>query len=296
VPRASSGKFEIEFEDAGEGREAIVFVPGLGLPRAAFSLVTPSFTPRYRVITIDPRGAGASAKPDMPYTAETVVADVEAVLDAAGLKQAHFVGLSMGGMIGQELALRRPARVASLILLSTYAAVDEWSGRCMRLRRKLIDRLGLIDQFELSLLLVSCPSTVGRAPELVALFEGMLRADPPPVESYCRQLDFCLEHDARDRLTGLETPTLVITGSDDILTPPHQGRELARLIPGALYREVSEASHALLWERPNMLAELIESFIAWVSAGQPTDREAGLLVESHAHFEFEGLKLPGNGP
>ena len=295
MPTATSGRFQIAFEDAGEGPETIIFVPGLGLPGAAFSLVTASFTPRYRVLTVDPRGAGASAKPDAPYTAETAVDDVTAVLDTADVEQVHFVGLSMGGMIGQELALARPERVASLLLLSTYAAVDEWSGRCMRLRRKLIDRLGLLDQFELSLLLVSCPITVCRAPELVELFERMLRADPPPVEAYRRQLDFCLAHDARSRLPQLATPTLVITGSDDILTPPHPGRELARLIPGALYREVTEASHALLWERPNTLAELIESFIAWVRAGQPSSRETGLLLQSHARFDFEGLELTTAG-
>lgn len=281
----------IAFEVQGDGEEALVFLPGLGLPGQAFSLVTPAFIDRFRVITVDPRGAGQSDKPDEPYTSAVVAADLAAVLDAAEVEKAHIIGLSMGGMIGQTFALTAPQRVLSLVQLSTYAAVDGWSGRCLRLRRKLIEELGLMAQLDLSLLLVSCPKTVHRAEKLVEGFESMLRADPPPVEGYLRQLDYCLAHDTTARLSEIAAPTLVVTGSDDILTPSHQGAALADGIPGALFRVVDDASHALVWEFPDLFVELLDSFFIWQQTRCRTRRPTTLRITPRPFTTPEALAL-----
>jgi 3-oxoadipate enol-lactonase len=293
---AKSNGARVHYELSEAAGETLAFIPGLGLPGQAFAMVAACYRDRYSVIEIDPRGAGKSDAPYQPYSAGTMVADVEAVLDHATVEAAHLIGLSMGGMIAQELALRSPSRVRSLTLLATYAAVDEWSGRCMRLRRRLIEELGLSAQFELSLLLVSSPLTVHRSAELVASFEGMLRSDPPPVSGYLNQLDFCLDHDTRGRLGEITIPTLVITGRDDILTPPHQGAALARAIPGAIYREISEASHSLIWEQPRVVCELIDSFLERQAGGVSGDRVPGAQVIPRPLDEPSPLKLATEGP
>lgn len=266
-----------------------MFVPGLGLPGSAFSGVTPAFTSQYRVITVDPRGAGQSDAPDSPISTHDAIGDMLAVLDAAGVEQVHVVGLSMGGMIGQLLAIEASARVASLVLLSTYAAVDGWSGRAMRLRRKLLVEFGVLDQFELAILMVSSPRTVDRAGDLVDAFEAGLRAAPPTEHGYLHQLNFCLRHDATASLGRITCPALVITGSEDILTPPHQGVALAAGIPDATYREVEGASHALVWETPEIFAEEVLAFLSWQEGDRSVRRASSLRVGARPTRTYESL-------
>jgi 3-oxoadipate enol-lactonase len=241
--------------------EPVVLIPGLGMAAATWRPVREHLQERYRVIAVDPRGSGRSdASP--PYTGELVADDLAAVLDAANVERAHIVGMSMGGMIAQELALRRPGRVRSLVLISTYAAPDEWAIRALSLRRRVLQVMGFDDQFALAVLLVFSPKTLRTAPDLVAGIEERVRANPPPCDAYLSQLDFCLAHDARQRLPGLVTPTLVLSGQLDVLASPFAARDLAALIPGATYREVPEASHALIWEEPEIVARMVDQFVS----------------------------------
>ena len=212
------------------------------------------------MIAIDPRGAGLSDKPDEPYTGELVAGDVAAALEAAGVERAHLVGMSMGGMIAQEVAIRRSERVKSLLLVSTYAAVDEWSRRVLEVRRSIIEQLGLGEHFRLSVLFVFSPKAFRTMRDWIAGLERRLAENPPGERAYLRQLDFCVAHDAVDRLAVVSAPTLVLTGSEDILTSRFQGRELAGMIPGAEYREIPEASHGLVWEEPELFAETVAAF------------------------------------
>lgn len=252
----------IHYEAEGDG-EPVVLLPGLGMTLATWSEVRDRLVAEgHRVVAIDPRGSGASDKPDQPYTGELVAGDVAAVLDDAGVRRAHVVGQSMGGMIAQELALRDPGRVASLVLLSTFAAPDEWARRVLEVRRTAIERLGLAEQFRMSLLFVFSPRAFREMRDWIAGLERRLAEDPPDERAYLRQLDFCARHDARARLSRLTMPTLVVSGEHDVLTSALQGRELAEMVPGAEYRECRGASHGLLWERGQELAESIAAFVA----------------------------------
>jgi pimeloyl-ACP methyl ester carboxylesterase len=251
----------IHYEVQGTG-EPVVLLPGLGMALATWSEVGGKLAGENRVISIDPRGSGDSDKPDQPYTGELVAGDVAAVLDDVGVERAHVVGQSMGGMIAQQLALHHPERVASLVLLSTFAAPDEWGNRVLEVRRTAIERLGLAEQFRMSLLFVFSPRSFREMREWIAGLERRLAEHPPDQRAYLRQLDFCNRHDARERLGVLTVPALVISGEQDVLTSAIQGRELAELIPGAEYREYAGASHGLLWERGDELAQVIGAFVA----------------------------------
>ena len=259
MPFAENQGASLYFEAHGEG-EPVLLVPGLGLTVGAWAQVTPRLAESHRVVLVDPRGAGLSDTPDIPYTGKLLAEDLCAVLDEAAVRRAHVVGLSMGGMMAQELAIGFPERVASLILLSTYAATDDWSRRLFEVRKLMIERLGLIDHFKLSIMFVFSPAAFRTMKGRVEAIERTLTTNPPDKRAYLRQVQFCLDHDTVDRLSAIAAPTLVVTGSHDILTSPLQGRDLAAWIPGAAYREYPGASHGLWMEQGDAFVDLVREW------------------------------------
>jgi pimeloyl-ACP methyl ester carboxylesterase len=196
--------------------------------------------------------------------------DMAAVLAHAGADgAAHVVGQSMGGMIAQELAIRHPGLVHSMVLMSTYAVADEWSSRVLRARRRILDEMGFGAQVEVGLLFVFSPKALLRIGDVVHRIERGLAERPPDLQGYAAQMDFCLAHDAVDRLGAVHAPTLVLSGAEDTLTSRFAGLDLAAWVPGATFRAVPEASHALLWEEPELVGQIVGDFISDAEAPRP---------------------------
>lgn len=261
MPEAVSEGVRINYADTGSGEETVLLLPGLGMSHLTWAVHAEALAPRYRVLSVDPRGSGLSESPDHPYTAATAAADVGAVLDAAGVERAHLVGQSMGGMIAQDFTLAAPERVRSLTLVSTYAAIDTWSRRVLAGRRGLIEAGGLPLQFSISVFFVFSPRAFRQIPEFIEGIETRLATNPPDEAAYLRQIDFCLGHDARAGLPQVTAPTLVVAGREDFITSAIQNRELAAMIPGARYEEFDDCSHGLIWERPERFGKVLAAFL-----------------------------------
>lgn len=260
MPHAVSGDVRIHYVVAGDG-PPVLLIPGLGMSAATWEPVGRRLAASRRVIYADPRGSGQSDRPDVPYTGDLLAADMAAVLDHAGVQRADVVGMSMGGMIAQHLALEHPGRVRSLGLVSTYAATDEWARRVLESRKWLIDEGGLAAQFRISIFFVFSPYAFRALPDFIHELEARLARTPPDEAAYRRQLEFCRVHDTGERLREVAVPALVMVGSHDFLTSPPLGRELAGLIPGARYEEVPGASHGLIWERDELVAAVLGDFL-----------------------------------
>ena len=168
----------------------------------------------------------------------------------------------MGGCIAQELAIRHPGNVRSLVLLATLARRDEWFERIIGVRRAMANDLGLEAQFDLATCLVFSPSSFREHAGLVATVDAAIRSGLPDPTGYARQIDFCLDHDATARLGDVLAPALVIVGEHDLLTTPFLTRELAAALPDARHVEVEHASHGIALEQPQRLAELVREFLA----------------------------------
>jgi 3-oxoadipate enol-lactonase len=261
MPHAQSGDVQIHYTVEGQG-EPVLLIPGLGMSSVTWEAVGSRLSSAHRLIYADPRGSGASDTPDVPYTGDLVAADMAAVLDDVGLDSAHVVGMSMGGLIAQNLALEHPERVRSLTLVSTYALGDEWMHRVLDMRRWLIDVGGLPAQFRVSIFFVFSPFAFRQLPDFIHGLEERIAENPPNEAAYRRQLDFCATHDTSAALSEVNIPTLVVVGSHDFLTSPLQAQELRALIPGARYEEMEGASHALIWEQSERFAELLSAFVA----------------------------------
>lgn len=256
---------ELYYEIHGEGTP-LILIMGIGYDATLWGLhQVPAFSREYQVIVFDNRDVGRSSQASGAYTIADMADDVAGLMDGLGIKRAHVIGISMGGMIAQELALLHPNRLDKLILTGTGAAtgrakfdpISTWSFV------KQHDNKGLNFAAQQFLWLFSTDFL--RNHQAVDETLTMLTNNPNPVspEAYARQADAYVQHDALDRVGNITAPTLVVTGERDRLTPPWIGRELADAIPGAKFHLVKGpgSSHVLPLERPEDFNKIALAFL-----------------------------------
>jgi 3-oxoadipate enol-lactonase len=199
----------------------------------------------FRLVLYDQRGHGRSPTPPGPYSIEDLGADVIELLDRLELDRVSFCGASMGGMTGMWLAINAPQRIDRLALCCTSAHIpprERWIERAELVRAKGMDAI-----VDASLERWFTPALRNRRPERVAQLEATLRSlDPKGYAACCGAL---AEIDLRDRLAEIRAPTLVITGEDDLSTPPDHGRQITNAVEGAECVMLSPARHLANVER-----------------------------------------------
>ena len=193
-----------------------------------------------------------------------MASDALGVMDHLGVERFHVVGASMGGAIAQHLALQAPTRVATLTLVGTWARTDPFLATLLAGWRLLVERLSP-EQFLAALVpwafthrFLEAPSPEVVAFQAAARERGLLKS----VAAYQRQVDACLGHDTLGLLPLLRTPSLVLVGEDDILTPPRYARALAAALPRGEVALVPATGHACFLETPKPLAERVLRFLA----------------------------------
>ncbi|MDX6216995.1 MAG: hypothetical protein QOG99_2579 [Frankiales bacterium] len=249
---------EIAWYDEGSG-PAVLMVMGLAYPAAAWHRQLPALAQRHRVITVDNRGAGATGLvPGAPYTVETMTDDLLAVLDAAGERQAHVVGISMGGLMAQELALSHPERCLSLTLISTHpgTAHGVWPQEVVDF---LQARLGMPadERAEFSI-----PFNYAAATPRALMDEDLAwrEAGTAGPEGYAAQ-GGTAPWSGWERLPSMTVKTLVLHGAQDRLVVPANGEKLASAIPDAKLVLVEGANHLVTTDQADQLnALLLEHF------------------------------------
>jgi 3-oxoadipate enol-lactonase len=235
---------ELYWESTGTG-EPVLLVMGLGMNATGWWRTVPVLAERFRVIAFDNRGVGRSPRPPGPYTAAQLADDAVAVLDAAGERSAHVYGISLGGMIAQEIALRHPGRVRSLVLGATtpggpksVPAAPEVQAFA-RLREQLPAEIAVWASVPINY----GPATRrGHGDRIAADIAQRLRYPIEP-EPYAAQLAAALGHDTYDRLADIKARTLVVHGDADVLVPSGNGDILADRIPGAELQVLPGAGH-----------------------------------------------------
>lgn len=273
------GDVTLYYEEHGTG-DPLLLIMGLAADSTAWLLQLPAFAERFRTIVFDNRGVGRSSKPAGPYSIRGMADDAAGLLAALGIARAHVVGVSMGGMIAQELALRHPTRVRSLVLACTYPEPDEE----IRLNRAgSITQLGgsvgadgaaqldlaAVDPmmiFQTLMPKVFSPSFLQtQLPSLMQLFGGALQWGFS-IEAILAQVDAVMQHDATDRLHTITAPTLVLTGDADRLIPPANSDLIASKIPGARLVKTPGGTHGFNFETPDLFNRAVLDFLATVQA------------------------------
>ena len=249
--------------EAGAG-DPLVLVMGFGGDHLAWGLQIPAFAAKYRVIAFDNRGVGQSGAPDLPYSTAMMADDTAGLLDALGIERAHVCGVSMGGMIAQEIALRHPGRVRTLQLHATLGRPDAYMRALVEGWRKTRIALGREDALRVIALWLFAPRTYEERPEFVELVLQNAIANPHPqsLTGFLRQGDAVLGHDTLERLEQLRCPTLVSVADQDILVPPRFSHAIAQHVPGAELKAIADAGHAYMWEAPEAFNAMCLEFLA----------------------------------
>ena len=258
------GDIELDYERTGAGPPLLLI---MGMSGTALHWGEPFLEPLRRdfdVIAYDHRGVGASSQLDGPVTIRQMAEDAASLLAALEIDSAHVVGISMGGMIAQELALAHPERVRTLALGCTYCGGEGSTLTSPEVLQRLTEALMSGDReralrvgFEAN---VSAAMAADERAYESFLEIANVRAVAVPV--VMAQMQACVAHDTRERLPQLSMPTLVLHGTEDQLLPVDNGRLIASLIPGSRLEIFDGVGHLFFWEQPQRSAELVREHAA----------------------------------
>jgi len=242
-------------EDGDPNGAPVVFSNSLGTDMRLWDLVLPLLPSGLRFIRYDKRGHGLSTCPDGAYSMGALVSDAEAVMEHFGVKDALFVGLSVGGLIAQGIAVKRPDMVRSMVLSNTGAKIgttDIWADRIKAVHDGGIEKLA--------------DATMERwfskafqtTPEL-ELWRNLLVRQPDA--GYAGTGGAISGTDFYTPTASLRIPTLGIAGSEDAATPPDLVRETVDLIPGSQFHLIRNAGHLPCVEQPQEYADVLIKFM-----------------------------------
>lgn len=267
MPAITIRKFKMNYEAQGRGFP-LIFVHGLGGELRNWMFQTPEFSKKYRVFVPDLRGHGQSEAPKSNYTLDAFTEDIADFLKAQGISKCYYVGISMGGMIGQNLAAKRPELIEALVLADTAPTPG------MRARPGLE---GIIGMFETS---AKIAETQGRGPLVDATLRLMFTAEfieaEPEIIGKVKEIltsgatkgyvgairdIFLTDIDIFPLLAGIEIPTLIICGRQDMLTPLAESERINKAIKGAQLEIIENSGHVSNIEQRDQFNCILARFL-----------------------------------
>ena len=266
MQRARINGVELAYELRGRG-SPLVMIHGAQGDQTMFTGLAERFADNFRVLTFDQRGSGLSEKPHTAYSIALLADDTAALMDHVGFPAAHVIGVSMGGTVAQELVLRHPTKVRSLILGCTtpggtkairiggsaFAAAYSTQAMSAEERGRALAEAAFTKSY------------IEKHPEIIPAMIESRRQRPLDPVALERRMNAVLAHDAYDRLPQISCPTLVITGKDDALVAWQNSQLLAERIPSAILVLLEPAGHCFWLEQPQQSVDAIARFLDSVS-------------------------------
>ena len=265
--RASDGT-RIHYDVFGRrGGEPVLMLQGLGADSKGWLLQRGAIARRYKGIAVDNRGVGRSDRPAGPYDLAEMAGDAVAVLDAAGVESAHVMGASMGGILAQILAVTHPERVRSLVLACTACRQVPWRRELLEEWAAVAEAQGMRAFAQRNLRWLVGPRSLRRFwPAFGILGPLAVSASPHAFVAQARAI-LAADDSLRFELANIGGPTLVIVGSQDILTPLADSEELASLIPGAELAVVRGGAHGFMVEHAGTFNRVVVDFLERAGGG-----------------------------
>ncbi|MBW4562113.1 MAG: alpha/beta hydrolase [Mojavia pulchra JT2-VF2] len=261
MPRIHINGIDLFYDIQGIG-EPLLLIAGFMCDYTYWSLLMPSLVKQYQVIRFDNRGIGRTSAPDSPYSIQQMASDAAALLEQIGTKKVYIAGHSMGGQIAQELALAYPEKVQSLILLSSLAKGDALFNSIITTWGDLPSTLDL-KLYEQVILPWVFTDAFYSIPGMIEMIVNMAinYPFPPTPHGLYHQSRAILGSDTTDRLKDIHCPTLVLVGTQDILTPVKFSEQLAQSIPNAELVVLDRGGHGFLVEFPDAVVAAMLKFL-----------------------------------
>ena len=268
MPTIKAGEVNLEYYVEGDGPPLLMVMGFAGQANHWGEPIMSRLRGSFTCIRFSNRGTGASDKPDSPLTIRMMADDAVALMDALEIKRAHIFGISMGGMISQEIVLNYPERVNGLVLGCTAPGWAHGQMPDPEVTAGFAPEAGLAraEMVRKAWPIICSPAFIESGADVL---EEMLVASleqPLPIETMVKQGVAVQGFDSFERLGQIEAPTLVIHGDIDRLIPPANGDILAAGIAGAEKLTLSGAAHMFFWEQPEKTADAIIEFLARVPA------------------------------
>jgi pimeloyl-ACP methyl ester carboxylesterase len=245
-----------------EDAPQIVWLAGLGQDHLAFGLQVATFAKFFRCLLLDNRDVGRSGTVALDYSGADMANDLAGLLDALRVASINVVGLSLGGVVAQEFAIAYPERVQQLVLLSTFPGADLWMQALLATWSGLYASLAPAEFVRAVSPWVYNWRTYQQRPafiETLAQRRSEVRY-PQTAAAYARQIRVSFHHNALERLPLIQAPTLVLVGSEDLLTPPRYAQLMTEKIPDARLAIVPDTGHGGSVEQPSAFNRLMLDF------------------------------------
>ena len=259
MPSVDAAGTELHYLRAGEG-EPLLLIQGMSATHLAWGRpFLDELERRFDVIVFDNRGMGLSGQAELPFTIADLAADTAGLFDALELESAHVVGISMGGMIAQELALTHPERIRTLTIGASYCGGPE----ATLMAPEDLQMLGAAfasgdrDQVFRAMWEINLSPGFRKDDSRYTAFAEMASALSSPQPVIMQQMRACAIHDTHERLNQIDLPTLIIHGDVDRLLGYSNGRQIAAAIPDSRLETLEGVGHMFWWEQPQRSAELI---------------------------------------
>lgn len=261
---ARIGDIELSYERSGEGPPLLLIMGMSGTMRHWGDPLLEDLRRDFDTIVYDHRDIGESTRTGKPFTIAQLAEDAFGLLEALGLESAHVMGISMGGMVAQELALAYPERVGTLVLGCTYCGGEGSRLASEEVMRRLAEAMSSGDRERAVRAAWEANVSRGFAAREEA-WERFVQAGARyavPVEVIMRQMQAIAAHDTSERLSELCVPTLVSHGTVDEMLPVENGHMIAGRIPGARLEIFDGVGHLFFWEEPERSAALVREHAA----------------------------------
>lgn len=280
MPKVKVNDININYDQQGSG-EPIVLIPYLAADHACYAFQVAEFAKHFTCISVDPRGAGESDKPDGAYTTELFADDVAAFMDAIGVDRAHIFGLSLAGGVGLWLAAKHPEKVKSLSLHGAWTKTDLFLKTVVESWRNLAKALGSVHEMAIQGIFPWCltPDLYAARPDYIQSLAAFVRSRPEqPLDAFMRQSQAVLDHDVEAQLGKIRCPTQVTLGEHDMITSKRFSDRIAAAISGTEVTVFEGCSHAPLYEKVEEFNRVTLDFLRRHSGEKISVRSTGSIL------------------